>query len=88
MITPIANVYGDIGYDTSEYLLHTALKAGVNYIDTAPWYGNGSSEETLGRALKSVPRDAYYVATKVGLYGNGVRPLKEQVDFSSEAVTK
>ena len=45
--------------------LHPLLQ-GINYIDTAPWYGHGRSEEVLGRALQSVPRQAYYIATKVG----------------------
>ena len=43
-----------------------ALLQGINYIDTAPWYGHGRSEEVLGQALKSIPRQAYYIATKVG----------------------
>ena len=33
-----------------------ALVAGVNIIDTAPWYGNGKSEEMLGKALSGIPR--------------------------------
>lgn len=48
--------------------MHEALKAGINYIDTAPWYGQGRSEEVLGKALKDVPREAYYIATKVARY--------------------
>src|SRR5580704_14317398 len=31
-----------------------ALEAGINYFDTAPSYGNGASEENLGRVLKSL----------------------------------
>lgn len=45
-----------------------AIRSGVNYIDTAPFYGQGKSEELLGRALKDVPREAYYIATKVARY--------------------
>lgn len=48
--------------------IHKALKSGINYIDTAPWYGQGKSEELLGEALKDIPRSAYYIATKVGRY--------------------
>ena len=33
-----------------------ALQSGVNVIDTAPWYGNGKSEEMLGKALEGIPR--------------------------------
>ncbi|KAK4291566.1 hypothetical protein Pmani_035626 [Petrolisthes manimaculis] len=39
-------------------MVHEALKSGINYIDTAPWYGNGRSEQLLGKALKDVPRSA------------------------------
>eukprot|EP00971_Amphidinium_carterae_P096582 1911594-Amphidinium_carterae.1 len=57
------------------------LRAGVNYIDTAVWYGQGRSEELLGKALKSVPRHAYYIATKACRYDPDV--LK-QFDFSAD----
>lgn len=45
-----------------------ALDRGINYIDTAPWYGQGVSESFLGRALQGVPRDRYFIGTKVGRY--------------------
>lgn len=44
--------------------LHTALDQGLNYVDTAPGYGNGLGERIIGEALKD-RRDAAYVATKV-----------------------
>jgi aryl-alcohol dehydrogenase-like predicted oxidoreductase len=36
-----------------------ALEAGINYFDTAPSYGNGASEENLGRVLKSLKPDIF-----------------------------
>ena len=48
--------------------VHKALKSGINYIDTAPWYGQGKSEQLLGEALASVPRSTFYIGTKVGRY--------------------
>ena len=48
--------------DESAKLVHHALDAGVNMIDTAPGYGD--SEERLGYALHGVPRDKYYLSTK------------------------
>lgn len=53
----------------------------MNYIDTAPYYGQGKSEKTLGVALKGIPRESYYIATKVGRYG---LKLDEQFDFSAK----
>jgi D-threo-aldose 1-dehydrogenase len=44
----------------------TALKAGVTYVDTAPFYGHGLSEHRLGEALRGVPRDSFVLSTKVG----------------------
>ena len=43
-------------------LLYTSLDMGINLIDTAAGYGK--SEEILGRALKPVDRNRYYIATK------------------------
>ena len=33
-------------------LVEDVVKKGINYIDTAPWYGQGRSESVLGKALK------------------------------------
>lgn len=45
--------------------VHAALEAGINYIDTAPGYGNGNSETIFGQALAG-KRDRIVLATKVG----------------------
>ena len=47
-------------------LVHRALDAGINLIDTADIYDNGAVEEVLGKALKG-RRDEVVLATKVGL---------------------
>ncbi len=52
--------------DTRRRALRTALAAGVNWIDTAPLYGQGRSEEALGWLLAEVD-EAPYLSTKVGL---------------------
>lgn len=41
-----------------------AVEAGVNYIDNAPAYGNGTCEERMGIALKGVNRDKLFLACK------------------------
>src|SRR5260221_5700558 len=48
--------------------VHTALDAGINFIDTSPFYGRGMSEVLLGVALRDVPRDRYILGTKLGRY--------------------
>lgn len=50
-----------------EKLLDTATDLGINYIDTAPVYGTGASEEMLGKALKGGRRDRFLLQTKCSL---------------------
>lgn len=48
--------------------IHAALDHGINWIDTAPIYGSGLSEEVVGRAVKQLPASARpLVFTKFGL---------------------
>jgi len=60
--------------------VHEALDLGINYIDVAPYYGITRAETVLGKALKGIPRDRYYLATKVGRYGD------DEFDFSAKRV--
>ncbi len=48
-------------------MVERAIELGINYFDTAPLYGQGRSEETLGHALKGIT-EPYYLATKVGYF--------------------
>ena len=51
---------------TSRNIVKAALELGINFFDTADRYGNGSSEEFLGRALEG-RRDQVIIATKFGM---------------------
>jgi aryl-alcohol dehydrogenase-like predicted oxidoreductase len=57
---------GNTDHDESVRIIHTALDAGVNFIDTADVYSRGESEEIVGRALKG-RRDEVVLATKFAL---------------------
>ena len=48
--------------------VYTALDHGINLIDTAPAYGDLKAETVLGKALKQIPRDRYFLSTKTGKY--------------------
>ena len=48
-----------------ERVVHHALDRGINYIDTAESYGDGTSEEVIGRALSDGRRDKIHLATKI-----------------------
>jgi aryl-alcohol dehydrogenase-like predicted oxidoreductase len=59
------NFGGRIDYEQSLAVLDAALDAGVTLIDTADIYGQGASEEFIGRALEG-RRDRVLIATKFG----------------------
>ena len=59
---------GGVDDNASIKTIHAAVDAGINIIDTAQPYGNGHSEEVVGRALKGLQRDKIIVATKCGSY--------------------
>lgn len=62
-----------------------AIDAGINFIDVSPYYGHYKAETVLGKALKQIPRDKYYLSTKVGRYGEDG---KNTWDYSAERVTR
>jgi D-threo-aldose 1-dehydrogenase len=49
-----------------EAIVQAAWKAGVRYVDTAPFYGVGAAERRTGDALRDEPRDSWVLSTKVG----------------------
>ncbi len=58
------NMWLDGTDDESVKSLHRAFDLGVNFVDTALAYGNGHSEELIGKVLKE-RKERIYVATKV-----------------------
>jgi aryl-alcohol dehydrogenase-like predicted oxidoreductase len=54
--------------DTVNGIIFACLDQGINHLDTADVYGNGASEEMLGKAVGS-NRDEFVIATKFGLRG-------------------
>src|ERR671938_179651 len=55
--------WGNPDHDESIRIIHAALDAGINFIDTADVYGAGESEEIVGKALKG-RREDVVLATK------------------------
>ena len=60
--------WGNTDHDDSVAIIHRALDAGINFIDTADVYSQGESEVIVGKALSSVDRSRVILATKV--HGN------------------
>jgi aryl-alcohol dehydrogenase-like predicted oxidoreductase len=56
--------WGNPDHDESVRIIHGALDAGINFVDTADVYSRGESEEIVGKALKG-RRDSVVLATKV-----------------------
>jgi aryl-alcohol dehydrogenase-like predicted oxidoreductase len=64
--------WGGTDDDESVRTIHRAFDLGINFIDTAPAYGFGHSEEVVGRAIaERGNRDEVVIATKVGLERRG-----------------
>jgi aryl-alcohol dehydrogenase-like predicted oxidoreductase len=58
--------WGEPDHGESIRIIHAALDAGINFIDTADVYSAGESEEIVGKALTGSKRDDVVLATKVG----------------------
>src|SRR5580704_9859011 len=73
----LGGVFKPVDESVAIRALHTALDLDINYIDVAPYYGLTKAETVLGKALRGVPRDKYYLATKIGRFG------QSEFDFSA-----
>ena len=65
----LGGVFHSIDENRAIEALHVAVEGGMNFIDVSPYYGHYKAEIVLGKALRTVPRDKYYLSTKVGRYG-------------------
>jgi aryl-alcohol dehydrogenase-like predicted oxidoreductase len=87
--------WGNTDHDDSIRIIHRALDAGVNFIDTADVYSRGESEEIVGKALADGRRDSVVLATKAhgkmhddeggwdpNHFGNSRRWIVEEVENS------
>ncbi|MDX6673453.1 MAG: hypothetical protein QOH11_871 [Solirubrobacteraceae bacterium] len=82
--------WGNPDHDDSIRIIHRALDAGINFIDTADVYARGESEEIVGKALAGGRRDHVVLATKVhgtmgddpNEFGNSRRWITQEVDNS------
>ncbi len=66
--------------------VHAALDCGINYFDVAPAYGGTRSETVLGKALRGVARDRYFLSTKVGKYTDPNGYGNDTLDYSRARV--
>ena len=79
----LGGVFHDIREAEGIKAVHVAVDNGINFIDVSPYYGHTKAETVLGKALRDIPRDKYYLSTKVGRYGkDGVNTW----DYSAQRV--
>jgi L-galactose dehydrogenase len=76
----LGGVFRPVSLDDCVETVRATLEGGINLIDVSPAYGETLAETNLGKALKSISRDRYYLATKVGSYSE----TKRDYDYSSE----
>ena len=82
--------WGNTDHEDSVRIIHRALDAGINFIDTADVYSRGESEQIVGKALAKGRRDSVVLATKVhgtmgedpNQYGNSRRWIVAEVENS------
>lgn len=67
--------------DTKRKAIRIALDAGINWIDTAPSYGQGRSEESLGWLLEEID-DKPYISTKVTIDTRDLMDVRGQIEHS------
>jgi aryl-alcohol dehydrogenase-like predicted oxidoreductase len=63
-----------------------AIECGINFFDVAPAYAGTVSERILGKALRGIPRDRYYLSTKVGKYTKPGTYGEDTLDYSSARI--
>ena len=87
--SPLGAVFGSINIGEALRSVHVAIDTGINFIDTSPYYGHGMSEILLGQVLPEIPRDKYFLGTKLGRYAQqhfdfSTRRVVESIDVSLE----
>lgn len=65
----LGGVFRTIDEGSAIEAVYAAIDGGINFIDVSPYYGHYKAETVLGKALRNIPRDKYYLSTKVGRYG-------------------
>src|SRR5437868_10867938 len=79
--------YGRIDDSEAVKTIHSALEQGITSFDTAPGYGSGHAEETLGAALVG-RRDQAIITTKCGIVSRNVRTGQPGRDASRASMLR
>ena len=80
----LGSVFRETNEKESFEAVEAAIDGGINLIDVSPYYGHYKAETVLGKALRNIPREKYFLSTKVGRYG---KDGKNTWDYSAQRVT-
>ncbi len=73
---PVSGLMTGSDANAQRDVVAAAIEAGINWFDTAPGYGAGSSEANLGRALSEIkPAEPIHIATKVRIPLDSTEPI-------------
>lgn len=78
----LGGVFHDVAEADAVRSVRVAIDGGINFIDVSPYYGLTRAETMLGKALRGIARDRYFIATKCGRYG------PDAFDFSSARINR
>jgi D-threo-aldose 1-dehydrogenase len=97
----LGGLYHVVSDQAAAETVEAAWQCGINLFDTAPLYGHGRSEERMGSALRTHPRDTFVLSTKVGrilvpadastvesVFFEKPAPFEPVFDFSYEGVMR
>ena len=82
----LGGVFREVDETEGIAAVHAAMDLGINYFDVAPAYGGTRAETVLGRAIRGVPRDRFYLSTKVGKYTSPTSYGEDHFDYSRERI--
>lgn len=76
----LGSVFREVNEQEAVKTVHTAVEKGINLIDVSPYYGLTKAEQVLGKAIKNMNRDQFYLSSKAGRYG------ENEFDFSKDRI--
>ena len=83
----LGGVFHSLKEESGIEAVYAAVNNGINFIDVSPYYGHLKAELVLGKALKNINRNQYYLSTKVGRYGkDGVNYWDYSADRAKESI--
>lgn len=86
---PVSGWMEELGPDDQCLMIRHAIDVGINWFDTAPGYGNGKSEASLGAALERLGRPAgIHIATKVRYLNEHLSDIRKHTRASAVASLK